>query len=123
MLYLKSEDFIRANALIDDSLFPVKEKKILAAGCKFAAGKMEEAYKIVKEATNSIKEEEEEEKEILLVSLDIDEDKKTDLKSEQKEQDNNEMKIDTKEDSKVELKSDDKDDNNNDTIMFILLIN
>jgi endonuclease YncB( thermonuclease family) len=59
MLYMKSEDFNRVNALIDDTLFSPKEKKVLLAGCRFAAGKMEDAYNIIKEAVANIKEEKE----------------------------------------------------------------
>lgn len=59
LLYIKAEDFNRANAIIDDSLFSQKEKRVLLAGCRFAAGKMEDAYNIIKEAVTSIKDEKE----------------------------------------------------------------
>lgn len=103
MLYIKSEEFNRVNALIDDSLFSNKEKKVLLAGCRFAAGKMEDAYNIITEAVTAINTEKETAK---LAAEKADE--KSDDKAETK--DNGDSKAGANNDFKEDIKNDDNED-------------
>ena len=113
MLYMKSEDFNRVNALIDDTLFSPKEKKVLLAGCRFAAGKMEDAYNIIKEAVANIKDEKEAAIALALAAEKplLDDAKNSDDKDEKKSNDDkNEKK--SNDDTKTDYNSDSKSDDN-----------